>query len=1376
MKNKLLLGLATAISLFTATNRSSAQAPALGTTVNFELFTTVGAVSNTGISQITGNVGTNSGSSTNFGNVNGVMHDNDGASAQCAADLNIAYNQLNAAIPTFFPAPLLGNGQILHAGVYSISSPAVLNLGLTLDAQGNPNAVFIFQIQGALSTNASAKVHLVNGALACNVFWKVEGLISMAAGTSMKGTLIANNAAITTGSGDTIEGRALSTGGAITIDGLMGFTPIGCGSTLLTGPLPPNLVSAGCFGVFTSIGPVTNTATSFVSGDVGSNNGLTTGFNPLFVTGTIHSTPDGVTAACSSDLLNAYNYLNTLPADIELLFPVQFGNGLVLTPHTYVMNSACTFTDTLFLNAEGDANAVFVIQINGALTTSTFSVVKLVNGAQAKNVFWKVEGAVSINGSSIFCGTLVSNNGAINIAAADTIFGRMLSTNGAINTTSFVLKMPAGCSNAPNITVQPVSQVICSGPSASFSVVATGSALTYQWRNGNTNLVNGGNISGVTTATLTINPANITDTSSFYNVVVAGAYAPTDTSNFVSLTVNPVTSISSQPTNQAVCNGNTASFVVGAVGGSLTYQWRIGTVNLVNGGHITGANTATLTINPATGADSSQKYNVVIVGACAPSDTSLNVSLTINSVTSVNAVSNQTLCANTSTATVNFSGGVAGTTYSWSNSNTGIGLGLNGTGNLNSFVATNLLTTPITATITVTPTVGSCNGASTSFTITVNPTPVTAPVANQTLCNNTPTTLVTFTGGVAGTVFAWTNSNSLIGLAGNGTGAINSFNASDPGNSAIIATITISPSAGGCTGTNTSFTITVDPTPVVNPVGNQTFCDNASSVPVAFSSATAGTTYSWSNTNTAIGLAANGSGSIAAFTALNPGTTPVTATITVTPSAGACSGAGTSFTITVNPTPVMNAVANQTVCNNAATAPVVFSGGVAGTVFTWTNTNTSIGLAGNGSGNIASFNALNTGTAAVSGSITVAPSAGGCTGSSANFTITVDPSPVMTPVGNQTLCDSAATAAIAFASSVAGTTYSWSNNTPSIGLGNAGSGNIASFSAINTGSNAVVASISVTPSAGACTGSNQVFTITVNPTPLAVANSNTPVCVGSAIDLTAQTVTGDTYSWTGPSAFSSTLQNPVITNSVVTNGGTYILTVSGNGCSSKPVSITVAENSCVVTDLSVVKTVNNLFPIMGNNVVFTITVTNNGPGNATGVAVNDVLQSGYAFVSSTTTAGVFNPATGVWTIGAMNNGVSDVLTITATIVPNGNYINTAIVYGNELDPDMANNTSSVFTTPIDFFIPQGFSPNGDGVNDLFVIRGLELYPNNGFTVFNRWGDQVFSASPYLNNWDGTATSGVRVGGTVLPIGTYFYIFTLGDGSNTVLKGTIYLNK
>jgi len=311
------------------------------------LFSTVGAVGNTGISQITGNVGTNSGAITGFGNVNGVMNSSNGATAQCAADLLIAYNLLNSTIPNFFPAPLLGNGQILGAGVYAIAGPATLNNELILNAQNDPDAVFIFQINGAFSTAALSSVTLINGAQACNVFWKIEGLVDMASGTTMRGTIVANNGAITINADGVLEGRALSTSGAVNVSGTLAFTPIGCGSPTLLGPAAPDLVSAGCYAVFSSNGPVSNAGITYVVGDVGTNVGLTTGFNPLFVSGEVHPIPDGSTAAAAADLLNAYNYLNALPFDIELLYPAQFGNDLVLTPHTYLLNAATTFTGDL---------------------------------------------------------------------------------------------------------------------------------------------------------------------------------------------------------------------------------------------------------------------------------------------------------------------------------------------------------------------------------------------------------------------------------------------------------------------------------------------------------------------------------------------------------------------------------------------------------------------------------------------------------------------------------------------------------------------------------------------------------------------------------------------------------------------------------------------------------------------------------------------------------------------------------------------------------------------------------------------------------------------------------------------------------------------
>ncbi|WP_318640094.1 ice-binding family protein [Flavobacterium ardleyense] len=442
-----LLFAATMVAALTLSTTSYAQAPSLGAAGSFALFSSNGAVSNTGTSHITGNVGTQNGSSTAFGNVDGVMHDQDGSSAAAQASLLVAYNQLNSATPTATIAPLLGSGQSLNAGIYSVTAPASLNGILTLNGQGNPNAVFIFKIGGAFSSGAAAQVVLTNGAVACNVFWKIEGLVDLATNTKIKGNVIANNAAIILNVGTEIEGRALSTTGAVTIHGGTVRIPLGCGSAVLTGPTAPALLSVGCYTIFSGNGQANNTGVTHITGDVGTNVGTTTGFLAANVTGTIHPIPDSSTAQCAQDLGIVYQYLNTLPTDIKLLFPAAVGQNLVLTPHTYFLDGATVLTNKLTLNAQGNANAVFVFKISGAFSTSTYAEIELVNGAQAKNVFWKIDGKTIINDYTQFKGTIVGNNGAVHLYTGVNLQGRALTTNGAVTTATVTAVMTPACNS-----------------------------------------------------------------------------------------------------------------------------------------------------------------------------------------------------------------------------------------------------------------------------------------------------------------------------------------------------------------------------------------------------------------------------------------------------------------------------------------------------------------------------------------------------------------------------------------------------------------------------------------------------------------------------------------------------------------------------------------------------------------------------------------------------------------------------------------------------------------------------------------------------------------------------------------------------------------
>jgi len=89
------------------------------------------------------------------------------------------------------------------------------------------------------------------------------------------------------------------------------------------------------------------------------------------------------------------------------------------------------------------------------------------------------------------------------------------------------------------------------------------------------------------------------------------------------------------------------------------------------------------------------------------------------------------------------------------------------------------------------------------------------------------------------------------------------------------------------------------------------------------------------------------------------------------------------------------------------------------------------------------------------------------------------------------------------------------------------------------------------------------------------------------------------------------------------------------------------------------------------------------------------------------------------------------------------------------------------------FVPEGFSPNGDGFNDFFVIIGIEDYPGTELLILNRQGVTVYHSTNYNNNWDGTPNDGGVIGG-ILPEGTYYYVLDFGEGS--VKKGFLYLNR
>jgi uncharacterized protein with GYD domain len=186
----------------------------------------------------------------------------------------------------------------------------------------------------------------------------------------------------------------------------------------------------------------------------------------------------------------------------------------------------------------------------------------------------------------------------------------------------------------PTITGQPVAaQTVCEGSGASFTVTASGTGVSYQWKK------NGIDIVGATAATYNI-AATTTASAGTYTVVVSGTCTPGVTSTASVLTINEVPEIITNPITQTVCAGQSVTFSVNAgVTTAPTYQWR------KDGTPIVGANSSTYTI-AVTNAASAGSYDVVVTGGCAGTATSTAATLTINALPSITGqpVAAQTVC------------------------------------------------------------------------------------------------------------------------------------------------------------------------------------------------------------------------------------------------------------------------------------------------------------------------------------------------------------------------------------------------------------------------------------------------------------------------------------------------------------------------------------------------------------------------------------------------------------------------------------------------------------------------------------------------------------------------------------------------------------
>lgn len=175
-------------------------------------------ITNTGPSVINGDLGVSPGTAISGfppGTVNGAVHATNGVAGQAKSDLTTAYNDAAGRTPVVSVSGDLG-GRKLTSGVYKATSSLGLTGAVTLDAKGDPDAVFIFQVGSALTTATDSSVSLVNGAQACNVYWQVGSSATLGTRTAFKGTIMALTS-ISLNDGVAVQGRLLARNGAVTL-------------------------------------------------------------------------------------------------------------------------------------------------------------------------------------------------------------------------------------------------------------------------------------------------------------------------------------------------------------------------------------------------------------------------------------------------------------------------------------------------------------------------------------------------------------------------------------------------------------------------------------------------------------------------------------------------------------------------------------------------------------------------------------------------------------------------------------------------------------------------------------------------------------------------------------------------------------------------------------------------------------------------------------------------------------------------------------------------------------------------------------------------------------------------------------------------------
>jgi gliding motility-associated-like protein/uncharacterized repeat protein (TIGR01451 family) len=212
----------------------------------------------------------------------------------------------------------------------------------------------------------------------------------------------------------------------------------------------------------------------------------------------------------------------------------------------------------------------------------------------------------------------------------------------------------------------------------------------------------------------------------------------------------------------------------------------------------------------------------------------------------------------------------------------------------------------------------------------------------------------------------------------------------------------------------------------------------------------------------------------------------------------------------------------------------------------------------------------------------------------------------------------------------------------------------------------------------------------------------------------------------------------------------------------------------VCSDLTIKKEVDFIKPTVEDIITFTINVKNSDKSVFKNVIISEVLPSGFTYESYTTSLGIYTPSNEIWNIPTLGANGSATLTLTVKVNTTGDYLNRAsIIQSTPTDKDTSNNTAEALVTPSCLKIYNIITPNGDGLNDNFVISCVK---DADIEIYDRYGSIVYKNQNYNNDWNGVANQrGKIIGkGEKLPNGTYLFVLRFNDGSIENIKSYIQI--